>query len=269
MTDENPILIIFSTFTAYDVIIKKALNLDPVLDLYGELNIGTSNISEQTVKSAVLDNEDITQKFDTIDELVNYFTPKRVLIVDRTLQKRMIPPERLKLTYFLIHTVSQLEDALGIVLDSRQRHLIINRTLPTTTRTRPHSNYGFIRISESSSGNTLNIMMNPGFLDTLFDDDLTRHPIIGHHEMVDVPVAQTRTPLNSEWTKKLEQKAEPESDSPKCVVCMSNEPCIMLVPCSHQCVCDICVKELLERDDQRKQCPICRTKIENIFKPIK
>lgn len=40
----------------------------------------------------------------------------------------------------------------------------------------------------------------------------------------------------------------------ECVVCLDNSPNIILIPCGHTCLCDVCV-------DQITECPLCRNEI--------
>lgn len=50
-----------------------------------------------------------------------------------------------------------------------------------------------------------------------------------------------------------------EFKEPECVICMSNEPSFIYIPCGHYCVCSQCHSKLLE-----KKCPLCRTIITTI-----
>jgi len=52
-----------------------------------------------------------------------------------------------------------------------------------------------------------------------------------------------------------------------CVVCMSTEKSLVLVPCGHMCYCEGCAA-LIQDDhrEDRKKCPICRTMSVQIMK---
>ena len=49
----------------------------------------------------------------------------------------------------------------------------------------------------------------------------------------------------------------------ECVICADNPATFVIVPCGHVCLCERCKDALLARGGD---CPICRGKIENIFK---
>jgi len=56
-----------------------------------------------------------------------------------------------------------------------------------------------------------------------------------------------------------EKKEEKEGENKLCRICFDSEQNILLVPCSHVCVCDQCVQRLTN-------CPVCRKKIESSTK---
>lgn len=66
--------------------------------------------------------------------------------------------------------------------------------------------------------------------------------------------------------------AEPlSSTATACSICMEHRASICFVPCGHQCICDDCVPALwdaAERRDENWKCPICRTELEGIVRPI-
>lgn len=41
-------------------------------------------------------------------------------------------------------------------------------------------------------------------------------------------------------------------DGQECVVCLTNEKSVILMPCRHMCVCEVCFTHL-------DKCPVCRT----------
>ena len=48
------------------------------------------------------------------------------------------------------------------------------------------------------------------------------------------------------------------TDDLKCPICLTNPRNILLKPCKHLCLCNVCYKELSSR-----KCPICRKNIES------
>lgn len=48
-----------------------------------------------------------------------------------------------------------------------------------------------------------------------------------------------------------------------CLVCLENKKNIILKPCSHLCICDVCAEPMLKTG---QRCPVCRSKIEEIEK---
>ena len=59
--------------------------------------------------------------------------------------------------------------------------------------------------------------------------------------------------------KELNDKDEDEDDSKKCVICLEEDKCILLMPCKHVCCCEGCSNDV-------NKCPICRNKIESKIK---
>ena len=55
-----------------------------------------------------------------------------------------------------------------------------------------------------------------------------------------------------------------EKEEHLCVICRTNKPEILLVPCGHLCLCrdDACTAYFVSEEDERKQCPVCRTDID-------
>ena len=46
-----------------------------------------------------------------------------------------------------------------------------------------------------------------------------------------------------------------------CVVCLGRQREVILLPCSHVCMCADCAREIMSRD---KTCPVCRAEIERV-----
>lgn len=225
-------LLVFSSYNVYETF-KRAFHLDPVVD--PQTHIGTSVYQEKQMDLTVKRN----RTFDEIRILVEPMQYDKVLILDHNIQDIIDMP----LNWYVIHSLSQLEEALHVQCTTEQSYMLSRRSFQLRIP------MPIVQLLQQIVG---------------YDDDqVTRH------------APETRTPLNAEWAAKIEEKEEEEKNDdndetdPKCVICLTNDPCILLTPCSHQCVCDICVKEVLERDDQKKQCPVCRNEIKDIYKPIK
>ena len=52
----------------------------------------------------------------------------------------------------------------------------------------------------------------------------------------------------------------PSDDEGICVVCKSERSMNIIIPCGHQCVCELCAKEIHNR------CPYCQTQFTSINK---
>lgn len=50
------------------------------------------------------------------------------------------------------------------------------------------------------------------------------------------------------------------SDNNLCKVCFKYPINTVMVPCGHQCICDVCAKQL------NKECPICRKRVNQVVK---
>ena len=47
-------------------------------------------------------------------------------------------------------------------------------------------------------------------------------------------------------------------ENKRCCVCLSEESTIVIIPCGHLCLCNLCGDKFL---DNRDKCPICRVKV--------
>ena len=52
-----------------------------------------------------------------------------------------------------------------------------------------------------------------------------------------------------------------------CVVCMEAEKSVMLLPCTHMCMCEACTHRILSAGGQAAQCPVCRQRIASTVQP--
>jgi hypothetical protein len=215
------------------------------------------------VHHAVFQHPIMSTKLEALAACANRQPYAKVLLIDRN---TMGPdPEDLALNWYIINSVERLEQCLAIQLAPEVRDHIAQMALPLTARIDRTDN----PFSVGGSDDTVFWIIPRRANRRLFYEDLVDHPRV-----------ETRTPLKSEWEERLKQTKEAPKDSdanpdvnsegtPTCCICMDSEPTIMLAPCMHQCVCDVCVKELMERDLQSKKCPICRADIADIYKPIK
>lgn len=186
--------------------------------------------------------------FNAIDEQMEETECGRCLLIHRTMRPMDIPPLRLKPNYYIINTVEQLEQALGIELEERQRRSLTNRTLRSQQQT----------VDAILFGNAPFILQ----FDFIQPQEEER-PVV-------------REPVNEIWESRLSEKKrkrddendEEDADEVTCIICLDEYPTVMLAPCQHQCLCEICAREVLERSDVKKQCPVCRTEIGEIYKPI-
>lgn len=57
--------------------------------------------------------------------------------------------------------------------------------------------------------------------------------------------------------------------TPTCVVCLSNAPICVLLPCMHKCMCCTCGRQLTGDGLKRRgevECPLCKKKVERVAK---
>ena len=82
---------------------------------------------------------------------------------------------------------------------------------------------------------------------------------------------EEKKPLKPEKPEKPEKPMEPiiikvEKPKPKCVICLTNPPTIVLAPCGHKCYCKTCFEQT---KDRYNFCPLCKGRvqsaIDNIF----
>lgn len=51
-------------------------------------------------------------------------------------------------------------------------------------------------------------------------------------------------------------KTDTPNDKNLCVICQDRDKCVVLLPCRHLCICDICANELIRH--RHYECPLCR-----------
>ena len=64
----------------------------------------------------------------------------------------------------------------------------------------------------------------------------------------------------------LARRLESERDKHKCVVCQDNPKNVLVMPCKHMCLCIDCARSIVNnRNQQRRVCPLCRSKITKVM----
>lgn len=198
--------------------------------------------------------------FDAIDAEMREKECNTCLIINRHMQPEDVPENRLLPNYYIINFVEQLEEALNVQIEDRSRRTLTNTVLPSMVQVRAADRILF------GTGQPL-IMTNNGPFILEFDFA----PLLQQQQQQQ-PVV--REPINEVWENRLaskRRKVDVEEDiegESTCIICLDDPPSIMLAPCQHQCLCEVCAREVLERSDQKKQCPICRAEIQEIYKPI-
>lgn len=227
---KDKILLVFSTHEE-SATTCETLNLNPVYL--------TDTITETpTFYLSVV--EESETRIDVIDELYQrYYTRcKRVVIVDRQM---LIPADRISPCYFPVKRAFELEQGMDMVWTNEQRNKIKTRVMNVERQ-----------IIHNVARSLITQLLTGGLM------------FLHQPEEVE----EERTPLTTTWEDRLKTPTAKRSKK-NCVICLENDPVVMLAPCMHQCVCDVCAKELMERNDQRKKCPLCRGQINDLFRPIK
>lgn len=75
------------------------------------------------------------------------------------------------------------------------------------------------------------------------------------------PHVQRRSPLPRNSISSTSSSKKPLDVSQRCVVCRDRQKRVLLLPCKHLCLCDECADYLLFCTE-RRDCPLCRTYIE-------
>ena len=80
-----------------------------------------------------------------------------------------------------------------------------------------------------------------------------------------IPEFSTHTrPAEPSWEKLRRRRFRSTGDDDgKCVVCFTNQKCMLIRPCNHACLCIDCAKLLLE-ESELKECPLCRGHINRV-----
>ncbi|EET00070.1 Hypothetical protein GSB_21792 [Giardia duodenalis] len=97
---------------------------------------------------------------------------------------------------------------------------------------------------------------------------LPRSPTLVVHQlktelsMHELQLQQTRELAASQQVEieQLKEKLKQPGNSEVCCICLENDACIVFIPCGHLCTCRVCDRSLT-----RRQCPICRTRIESSY----
>lgn len=235
MEQEESFLIICSTHYAMRDICT-ALELDVAES--GVQNVGKAIFRGKTLYITRLQ----FPRTDFIQPISNQLRANTVLVVNRGMDQEMFahyPPN-----YYLINCVENLEQCLNVELSNSERDKLSRRVLYA----RAHS-----------------------------DEAPIDTAAIVFHFLFPEPVAQNgpppRTAVPRKWEDQLKEpeqkRAKTEDTDEGCVVCMDKHNSIMFTPCAHQCVCDVCAREIMERNDLKKECPVCRSPIEDLYRPLK
>lgn len=48
-----------------------------------------------------------------------------------------------------------------------------------------------------------------------------------------------------------------------CSVCISRPKSTILAPCGHRCLCKRCLRTIMQKDLDQRNCPVCREQIES------
>lgn len=230
---------------------KTAFAIDPPID--HDTLIGSAQYLDKQFDISVVPR-DMTAEM--VVARYNQSVYNKVLVLSRA----RLNIEEMPSNWYMIRTVPDLEDALHITLTTEQL-----RALTSVQNSQRRSS---VRYSYAMPAEFFQIIQQLVGMD---DDQVARTGF----EQFQQPEVRTRTPLNAQWEEKLKDKSPPPPtkkqrvDDSLCVICLTSETNVVCLPCAHQCVCDICIVEILERDDQKKKCPICREEIQDIVKPIK
>lgn len=77
---------------------------------------------------------------------------------------------------------------------------------------------------------------------------------------------ETKKENNKENNKKIKlnekKDISTEIEEEQCIICLDNKKCILYVPCHHVASCNQCAQKIIQ---SKQQCPICRTKVEQMI----
>lgn len=74
--------------------------------------------------------------------------------------------------------------------------------------------------------------------------------------------------LNPAWEQVLKEPEVAQQGDPVCVICHTNRASILFVNCSHQCMCDLCVRQMFELHGVTRACPMCREPCDVLNRPF-
>lgn len=70
------------------------------------------------------------------------------------------------------------------------------------------------------------------------------------------------------WESILKEPEPIVPGQPVCITCPSHRASICFIPCGHQVMCDLCVRQMCELPGVRRACPYCRDAPDSILRPI-
>lgn len=73
--------------------------------------------------------------------------------------------------------------------------------------------------------------------------------------------------LNPEWNAVLKTSEIAVTGDPICVACHEMRASILFIQCSHQVMCDNCVRKMFELPGVERTCPVCREPCDQLNRP--
>lgn len=119
------------------------------------------------------------------------------------------------------------------------------------------------------------VLMTPHQMTVIEDGDAEDPDFIAaqeasfhHHQQEREPPARRPRRLNPAWEQVLKEPEVAQQGDPVCVICHTNRASILFVNCSHQCMCDLCVRQMFELHGVTRACPMCREPCDVLNRPF-